>query len=64
MCKHFSGGGPQRDGLDAHHDYGREQVYPGGNFEYHLIPFQAAIEAKERLELQEEGRILGSITGR
>jgi beta-glucosidase len=46
MCKHFPGGGPQLDGLDPHHDYGREQVYPGGNFEYHLIPFRAAIEAK------------------
>ncbi|MBN1583091.1 MAG: glycoside hydrolase family 3 C-terminal domain-containing protein [Anaerolineae bacterium] len=46
MCKHFPGGGPQRDGLDAHNDYGKEQVYPGGNFDYHLIPFKAAIEAK------------------
>jgi beta-glucosidase len=45
MCKHFPGGGPQRDGLDPHHDYGREQVYPGGNFDYHLIPFRTAIEA-------------------
>jgi beta-glucosidase len=46
MCKHFPGGGPQREGLDPHNEYGQEQVYPGNHFEYHLIPFQAAIEAK------------------
>lgn len=45
MTKHFPGGGPQLDGEDAHFPYGREQVYPGGNFDYHLIPFAAAIEA-------------------
>ncbi|MBN1887614.1 MAG: glycoside hydrolase family 3 C-terminal domain-containing protein [Thermoflexales bacterium] len=42
MIKHFPGGGPQKDGLDAHFPYGREQVYPGNNFDYHLIPFQRA----------------------
>jgi len=46
MTKHFPGGGPQRDGLDPHNDYGKEQIYPGDNFDYHLIPFKAAIEAK------------------
>ncbi len=45
MTKHFPGGGPQREGLDPHNEYGQEQVYPGHNFAYHLIPFQAAIEA-------------------
>jgi beta-glucosidase len=40
MTKHFSGGGPQRDGEDAHFPYGKEQVYPGNNFDYHLIPFK------------------------
>jgi len=40
MVKHFSGGGPQQDGEDAHFPYGREQVYPGSNFDYHLIPFE------------------------
>ena len=39
MVKHFSGGGPQKDGEDAHFPYGKEQVYPGDNFNYHLIPF-------------------------
>lgn len=45
MTKHFPGGGPQMDGEDAHFTYGREQVYPGNNFDYHLKPFEAAFEA-------------------
>jgi beta-glucosidase len=45
MVKHFPGGGPQKDGTDPHFATGREQVYPGGNFEYHLRPFEAAFEA-------------------
>ncbi|RAX46828.1 glycoside hydrolase family 3 protein [Arthrobacter sp. AQ5-06] len=45
MTKHFPGGGPQKDGEDPHFEYGREQVYPGDNFEYHLRPFEAAFEA-------------------
>ena len=40
MTKHFAGGGPQEDGEDAHFPYGKNQVYPGNNFEYHLIPFE------------------------
>ena len=47
MVKHFSGGGPQKDGEDAHFPYGKEQVYPGNNFDYHLIPFtKGALPAK------------------
>ncbi|MEV2278083.1 glycoside hydrolase family 3 N-terminal domain-containing protein [Nocardiopsis sp. NPDC049922] len=45
MTKHFPGAGPQKDGEDAHFPYGREQVYPGANFDYHLIPFEAAFAA-------------------
>lgn len=45
MTKHFPGGGPQKDGEDPHFDYGREQVYPGGRFDLHLIPFEAAFAA-------------------
>ncbi len=45
MTKHFSGGGPQKDGEDAHFDYGADQAYPGNNFDYHLIPFEGAFEA-------------------
>lgn len=44
MTKHFPGGGPQDDGLDAHFQFGKDQVYPGNNFDYHLIPFQAAFD--------------------
>jgi beta-glucosidase len=45
MTKHFPGGGPQYEGLDPHFDFQRGQVYPGDNFDYHLIPFEAAFEA-------------------
>ncbi len=45
MTKHFPGGGPQLDGEDPHFEYGREQVYPGDNFDYHLLPFEAAFAA-------------------
>ena len=45
MTKHFPGGGPQMNGDDAHFHYGREQVYPGGQFDAHLIPFEAAFGA-------------------
>ena len=45
MTKHFPGGGPQLNGEDPHFPYGREQVYPGHNFDYHLKPFEAAFEA-------------------
>ncbi|GLY50694.1 glycoside hydrolase family 3 N-terminal domain-containing protein [Lentzea sp. NBRC 102530] len=43
--KHFPGGGPQKDGEDAHFPYGREQVYPGGRFDDHMAPFKAVIDA-------------------
>ena len=45
MTKHFSGGGPQKEGLDSHFEFQKGQVYPGKNFDYHLIPFEAAFEA-------------------
>ncbi|MEC9414616.1 MAG: glycoside hydrolase family 3 N-terminal domain-containing protein, partial [Pseudomonadota bacterium] len=43
MVKHFPGGGPQEDGLDPHLYSGRNQIYPGNNFSYHLKPFEEAI---------------------
>jgi beta-glucosidase len=43
--KHFPGGGPQVEGQDPHFDFGQDQHYPGGMFDYHLKPFQAAIDA-------------------
>ena len=45
MSKHWPGGGPQKNGEDAHFAIGKEQVYPGGMFEYHKIPFEGAFEA-------------------
>jgi beta-glucosidase len=43
--KHFPGGGPQELGLDPHYAFGKNQVYPAGNFGYHFKPFKAAIDA-------------------
>ncbi|MFC9861151.1 MULTISPECIES: glycoside hydrolase family 3 protein [unclassified Streptomyces] len=45
MTKHFPGGGPQAHGEDSHFAAGRRLVYPGGAFEHHLLPFEAAFEA-------------------
>ncbi len=39
QVKHFAGAGPQEKGLDAHFSNGKGQVYPGNNFDYHLMPF-------------------------
>ncbi|ABM02010.1 glycoside hydrolase, family 3 domain protein [Psychromonas ingrahamii 37] len=43
--KHFPGGGPQFLGLDPHYMAGQHQSYPTGNFDYHVKPFKAAIDA-------------------
>ncbi|MFF2952002.1 glycoside hydrolase family 3 protein [Kitasatospora sp. NPDC057965] len=45
MTKHFPGGGPQHKGEDSHFAAGRSLAYPGGAFEQHLRPFEAAFEA-------------------
>ncbi|RCW50222.1 glycoside hydrolase family 3 protein [Paenibacillus prosopidis] len=39
MVKHWPGGGSGEGGRDAHFGYGKYAVYPGNNFEEHLIPF-------------------------
>lgn len=39
MVKHWPGGGPEEGGRDAHFDYGKYAVYPGGNFQTLLRPF-------------------------
>ncbi|MCB0635294.1 MAG: glycoside hydrolase family 3 protein, partial [Lewinella sp.] len=44
MTKHFPGGGPQQEGLDPHFALQKGQIYPGDNFDYHLIPFEAAFK--------------------
>ncbi|GAA4524002.1 glycoside hydrolase family 3 N-terminal domain-containing protein [Brachybacterium paraconglomeratum] len=57
--KHFPGAGPQKDGEDAHFPYGRDQVYPGGRFEDHLLPFREAIAAGADAIMPYYGRPIG-----
>lgn len=60
MTKHFPGGGPQKDGEDPHFAHGREQVYPGGEFELHLRPFEAAFAAGTRQIMPYYGMPIGT----
>ena len=39
MIKHWPGGGPGEGGRDAHFAYGKFAVYPGNNFDEHIISF-------------------------
>lgn len=39
MVKHWPSGGPEEGGRDAHWAFGKFAVYPGNNFETHLLPF-------------------------
>lgn len=39
MVKHWPGGGSGEAGRDAHYGVGKYAVYPGNNFDMHLIPF-------------------------
>ncbi|WP_424768192.1 glycoside hydrolase family 3 N-terminal domain-containing protein [Paenibacillus sp. sgz302251] len=39
MAKHWPGGGSGEGGRDAHFGYGKYAVYPGANFDEHLVPF-------------------------
>ncbi len=39
MVKHWPSGGPEEGGRDAHFNYGKYAVYPGGNFKTHLQAF-------------------------
>lgn len=39
MVKHWPSGGPEEGGRDGHFAYGKFAVYPGNNFEEHLVPF-------------------------
>ena len=39
MVKHWPSGGPEEGGRDAHFNYGKYAVYPGGNFETQLRAF-------------------------
>jgi len=60
MTKHFPGGGPQRDGEDPHFAYGKDQVYPGGMFDYHLRVFEAAFAAGTAQIMPYYGRPVGT----
>ena len=59
MTKHFPGGGPQKDGEDPHFPYGKDQVYPGGMFEYHMRVFEAAFAAGTAQIMPYYGRPVG-----
>jgi beta-glucosidase len=59
MTKHWPGGGPQKDGWDAHFRYGMDQDYPGDHFDYHLRPFEAAFEAGTAMIMPYYGVALG-----
>ena len=43
MTKHFPGGGPEDEGLDAHGSKGMDMIYPGHKFAYHLYPWQRTL---------------------
>ncbi|EFW98458.1 glycoside hydrolase family 3 domain containing protein [Grosmannia clavigera kw1407] len=60
MTKHFPGGGPQKDGEDPHFAYGKEQIYPGKNLDYHLRPFKAAIAAGTTQIMPYYGKPIGT----
>ncbi len=47
MVKHWPSGGPEEGGRDAHFNYGKYAVYPGGNFADHLRAF---VEGAFRLD--------------
>lgn len=59
VTKHFPGGGPMDNGEDSHFTYGKNQTYPGNNFEYHLTPFRAAIAAGARQMMPYYSRPIG-----
>jgi len=49
MAKHWPGGGSGEGGRDAHYAYGKYAVYPGKNFEEHMIPFtEGAFKLKSK----------------
>lgn len=59
VVKHFAGGGPQLKGLDSHNVYGKEQIYPGDNLEYHLVPFEGAFAANVASVMPYYGQPIG-----
>jgi len=45
VTKHFPGDGPVIEGNDPHNAYGKWTIYPANQFEYHMIPWRAAVRA-------------------
>lgn len=60
VTKHFPGGGPLENGEDSHFVYGKNATYPGNNFDYHLIPFKAAIANGARQIMPYYSRPIGT----
>ncbi|GME39674.1 Periplasmic beta-glucosidase beta-xylosidase [Neofusicoccum parvum] len=60
VTKHFPGGGPGQNGNDSHFETGKNNIYPGGYFDYHLIPFKAAIAAGARQMMPSYARPIGT----
>ncbi|KAF2124485.1 glycoside hydrolase family 3 protein [Dothidotthia symphoricarpi CBS 119687] len=60
VTKHFPGGGAIQNGEDSHFEYGQNATYPGNNFDYHLIPFEAAIKAGARQMMPYYSRPIGT----
>lgn len=61
VTKHFPGGGPMENGEDSHFPYGKNQTYPGNNFEEHLNPFKAAIAAGATQIMPYYSRPIGTV---
>jgi beta-glucosidase len=52
MMKHWPGGGPEEGGRDAHYAYGKFAVYPGNNFDEHLVSFvDGALKLKGKTKM-------------
>ncbi|KAH8716732.1 glycoside hydrolase superfamily [Phaeosphaeriaceae sp. PMI808] len=60
VAKHFPGSGPVQGGEDSHFVYGKNTTYPGNQFDYHLIPFKAAIAAGARQMMPYYSRPVGT----
>lgn len=45
VVKHWVGYGAAEHGYDSHNYYGRYAVFPGDNFDYHVLPFLGAFES-------------------
>ena len=45
VVKHWVGYGAQDKGFDSHYYYGRYAVFPGNNFDEHIVPFTGAFES-------------------